>query len=94
MTRIELFYADVPVEFHACVKEVSERRGRLLIGCVQCTEAFTARNVFTEAGWRETQISGMCEKCWDTLFAEPDEGPIDVEDLEYTPGLKSEKDDA
>lgn len=24
------------------------------------------------AGWRETQLSGMCEPCFDKLFAEPE----------------------
>lgn len=36
--------------------------------CVDCEQPFTKHNVFTPAGWRETQISGMCEECWDELF--------------------------
>ena len=34
----------------------------------QCKEAFSDKNVFTQAGWRETKISKMCESCWDNLF--------------------------
>lgn len=38
------------------------------IHCVECKEAFTNKNVFTLDGWKETQISGYCEKCFDDLF--------------------------
>lgn len=37
--------------------------------CVQCKRPFTSLNVYTEAGWRETKISKMCECCWDHLFS-------------------------
>ncbi len=37
--------------------------------CVKCSKPFTAQNVFTRAGWRETQITGYCEKCFDNIFA-------------------------
>lgn len=40
--------------------------------CVDCKERFTAANVQSPAGWRETRISGMCENCWNALFAEGD----------------------
>lgn len=36
--------------------------------CVKCKEAFSDKNVHTQAGWRETKISKMCENCWDNLF--------------------------
>ena len=32
--------------------------------CVKCKEAFTDANVFTPAGWKETKISGLCERCF------------------------------
>lgn len=35
--------------------------------CVFCKEPFSDKNVFTQLGWRETQISGMCEKCFDSI---------------------------
>lgn len=38
--------------------------------CISCGEKFSDKNVFTELGWKETKISGMCEKCWDTIFNE------------------------
>ena len=36
--------------------------------CISCTEPFTLDNIKTSAGWKETQISGMCESCFDSLF--------------------------
>lgn len=41
--------------------------------CIQCGEGFSNKNVFTEAGWCETTISGMCEVCFDELFQDDDE---------------------
>ncbi len=38
--------------------------------CVECGDFFTKDNTHTEMGWRETQISGMCENCFDSLFDE------------------------
>lgn len=44
--------------------------------CVHCKESFSKTNVFTKEGWAETQISGMCEKCFDeiTLSFEDEDG--------------------
>ena len=36
--------------------------------CVACKEPFSAKNVWTPAGWREIEISQMCEECWDRTF--------------------------
>lgn len=36
--------------------------------CVFCGEEFTDKNVFTAAGWREAEISGICETCWSKMF--------------------------
>jgi len=33
--------------------------------CVSCGQSFNKDNTFTEAGWRETKISGLCEECFD-----------------------------
>lgn len=38
--------------------------------CVFCGEEFSDKNVFTDAGWRETKISGVCETCWNKSFGE------------------------
>lgn len=40
--------------------------------CHYCHEDFYPSNVFTPNGWKETQISGSCEKCWDALFSDGD----------------------
>lgn len=42
----------------------------MYIACVECEEPFSEENVHTEAGWRETQISGLCEDCFDEICAE------------------------
>lgn len=41
--------------------------------CVECEEAFSERNTFTEAGWKETKIGGLCEICFDLITKEEDE---------------------
>jgi hypothetical protein len=38
--------------------------------CVSCGSAFQSSNVYTPEGWKETQISGYCECCFDKLFEE------------------------
>lgn len=45
--------------------------------CVKCKCPFTSKNVHTIEGWRETQISGMCEDCFDALTIEYEEGEND-----------------
>lgn len=41
--------------------------------CILCDQPFTAANVFTDAGWREVRLSGMCEECFDREFADEEE---------------------
>ena len=36
--------------------------------CIDCKQPFTEENVLTEEGHEETQISGLCEICFDSLF--------------------------
>jgi len=38
------------------------------IRCTDCGDGFCPTNVITSRGWKETQISGMCENCFDLLF--------------------------
>lgn len=38
--------------------------------CVSCKEPFSSKNVHTDAGWRETQLSRLCEDCFDAAFAD------------------------
>ena len=33
--------------------------------CVQCGEVYSAKNVYTTDGWKETRITGLCERCFD-----------------------------
>jgi len=40
------------------------------LNCRSCRTMFSAANTHSNFGWRETQISGMCEDCYDKLFAE------------------------
>lgn len=39
--------------------------------CIYCKLNFSTKNVQTRLGWRETQISGFCETCWNDIFSEP-----------------------
>ena len=41
--------------------------------CIECGHEFSDNNVYSDAGWRETKISGMCEVCFDEMFAEDDD---------------------
>jgi len=41
--------------------------------CVACKDRFSDANCFTQAGWQETQISGLCERCFDQICAEEDD---------------------
>ena len=38
--------------------------------CINCGQSFSEKNVFTEAGWRETKISHCCEKCFDAIVGD------------------------
>ena len=46
--------------------------------CSDCQQPFTAENVRTSPGWRETQISGMCEVCYDELFKDAQDSGVDT----------------
>ncbi|WP_233866764.1 hypothetical protein [Paraburkholderia adhaesiva] len=35
--------------------------------CVSCGARFSDVNVYSDAGWIETRISGLCEACFDTF---------------------------
>jgi hypothetical protein len=43
--------------------------------CIKCGAGFSSINTYSPLGWRETQISGWCESCFDEEFPEePEEG--------------------
>lgn len=37
--------------------------------CLSCDEGFAAANTHSRLGWKEAQISGFCERCFDAVFA-------------------------
>lgn len=41
--------------------------------CLICKHEFSAANVFTHEGALETQISQVCEICFDALFQDDDD---------------------
>jgi len=52
----------------------AEMRQRFEKGvCIQCGHPFTEANVHTDAGWRESKLSHMCEDCFDAMFAEEED---------------------
>lgn len=38
-----------------------------------CCGRVAKEHCYSAAGLRETEISGMCEECWDKMFEEEDE---------------------
>jgi hypothetical protein len=48
-------------------------RNKLVLKCYACAKPFNNACVQTPAGWRETQISNMCETCFDMLFEVEDD---------------------
>lgn len=38
--------------------------------CIVCHQPFTDKNVHSVAGWKEAQISGFCEDCFDDIMEE------------------------
>lgn len=51
-------------------KQLKEAKAVAYINCVFCKKPFSGDNVKTLLGWRETQITGSCETCFDNLFKE------------------------
>lgn len=41
--------------------------------CENCTQPFSEANTHTKDGWLETQISGLCEDCFDEICAEAED---------------------
>lgn len=35
--------------------------------CIKCKEPISQSNVYTSAGYREYEISGLCENCYDEI---------------------------
>ena len=49
--------------------------------CFMCGEDFGPGNTRSSWGWRETQISGTCERCFDELMAAGDAQDSGVDQL-------------
>jgi len=45
--------------------------------CADCDRPFTSEIVKTPAGWKETQISGFCEVCYNALFTDAQDSGVD-----------------
>ena len=45
-----------------------------MLRCIACSERFSSKNTRSRAAWRETQITGMCENCFDDLWRETEPG--------------------
>ena len=52
--------------------ELAATQGNFQLVCLECDKPFSLSNVHTSEGWKETQLSGLCEDCFDGLFE--DEG--------------------
>jgi hypothetical protein len=61
-------------------RELAATSGRVFLKCIICSNPFTQANVMTAAGWRETQISGFCEECYDSLFKDDEDDEDDSEE--------------
>jgi len=57
-------------ESHADFKLLINSLGERWLNCQSCRRLFTDENTRSKLGWRETQISGFCENCFDGLFKE------------------------
>lgn len=44
--------------------------------CVSCKEPFSDENVYSDLGWKEVQISGLCELCFDKIKEYEDEDDL------------------
>jgi hypothetical protein len=53
--------------------ELQLSRGLRFNTCCDCHKMFSSANIKTPAGWQETQITGLCETCFDGLFEEAEE---------------------
>ena len=66
---ILIYEQDLPESFRSYCELLT--RGRYTFKhCEMCGEDFTEENTRSKEGWRETQISGYCETCFDKLVGE------------------------
>ena len=65
-------------ESEADFRQLEATRKASHLACISCKLPFTAERVKTSAGWKETQISGMCEVCYDELFQDAQDSGVDT----------------
>ena len=41
--------------------------------CLVCDQPFSDKNIYSDAGRREAEISQTCETCFDKMYAEPED---------------------
>jgi hypothetical protein len=59
-------------ENHADAKVLSDYGLQLFRVCRRCDKGLAETDAATTfLGWQETQISGLCEPCFDRMFKEP-----------------------
>lgn len=61
----------------------ADKDGLRFTDCIQCKCEFCTDNTKTRMGWRETQISGLCEKCFDESFADDEDDDDDFDDVPF-----------
>lgn len=59
-------------------RQLADLGKALNLKCNDCDRPFTGEIVRSSAGWRETQISGMCEVCYDELFQDAQDSGVDM----------------
>ena len=55
--------------------------------CKCCNKPFSNQNVYSAEGWAETKISGLCEKCFDSITL------INEDDVDLVDELEKKRDD-
>ena len=60
-------------ESEAEFEQLRIARGAKVLSCSDCGAGFSSANTHSAAGWRDTQIVGMCEDCFDALHEEPED---------------------
>lgn len=59
-----------PISYEDFLEAQEKKLPGLVTHCIDCHEGFSSVNTHTALGWRETQISGFCERCFDAIFEE------------------------
>ncbi len=74
----QVIWNDVTNDFSLEVPTDQRTQVKRFYTCIKCKKPFTDANVKTSAGWCETQITGMCETCFDAIF---DDDESDEEEI-------------